>query len=51
MAPDTTANVKIVLAKSYSAQAAGTIARPLGVIAARPRGVEAASPAALSGTA
>ena len=38
MAPDTTAKVKMVLAKSYSAQAAGTIARPLGVIAARPRG-------------
>ena len=37
MAPDTTANEKIVLAKSYSAQATGTIARPLGVSPASPR--------------
>jgi hypothetical protein len=37
MAPDTTANEKIVLAKSYRAHEAGTIARPLGVRAASPR--------------
>ena len=37
MAPDTTANEKIVLAKSYSAHEAGTMARPLGVIPASPR--------------
>ena len=37
MAPDTTAKLKIVLAKSYRAHAAGTIARPLGVRPARPR--------------
>ena len=37
IAPDTTAKLKIVLAKSYSAQDAGTIARPLGVIPPRPR--------------
>ena len=37
MAPDTTANEKIVFAKSYSAQDAGTIARPLGVSAPSPR--------------
>ena len=38
IAPDTTAKLKIVLAKSYRDQAAGTIARPLGVRPARPRG-------------
>ena len=37
MAPDTTAKLKIVFAKSYRAHAAGTMARPLGVRAARPR--------------
>ena len=37
IAPDTTANEKIVLAKSYSAQETGTIARPLGVSPASPR--------------
>ena len=37
MAPDTTANEKIVLAKSYRAHEAGTMALPLGVIAASPR--------------
>ena len=37
MAPDTTAKLKIVLAKSYRAHDAGTMARPLGVRAPRPR--------------
>ena len=37
IAPDTTANEKIVLAKSYSAHETGTIVRPLAVIPARPR--------------
>ena len=37
IAPDTTANEKIVFAKSYSAHEAGTIARPVGVSPARPR--------------
>jgi hypothetical protein len=37
IAPETTANEKMVFAKSYSAHDAGTIARPLGVRAARPR--------------
>jgi hypothetical protein len=41
MAPDTTAKLKIVLAKSYRAHEAGTIARPLGVKAARPRALGA----------
>ena len=38
IAPDTTAKLKIVFAKSYSDQAAGTTARPLGVRPARPPG-------------
>ena len=38
MAPDTTAKLKIVFAKSYSDQATGTMARPLGVRPARPPG-------------
>jgi hypothetical protein len=37
MAPDTTAKLKMVFAKSYKAHEAGTIARPLGVRAPRPR--------------
>ena len=36
IAPETTANEKIVFAKSYNAQATGTIVRPLGVSPARP---------------
>src|SRR4051794_10466865 len=39
IAVETTANEKIVFAKSYKAHAIGTIARPLGVSAARPRPV------------
>src|SRR5919106_11997 len=41
IAPDTTAKLKMVFAKSYKDQAAGTIARPLGVRAARPRARDA----------
>ncbi len=41
IAPDTTAKLKIVFAKSYSDQAAGTIARPDGVRPARPRALVA----------
>ncbi len=47
IAPDTTAKLKIVFAKSYRDQAIGTIARPLGVNPARPRAgppVEVAGP-------
>jgi len=40
MAPETTANEKMVFAKSYIAHVAGTIARPLGVMPASPRGPE-----------
>jgi len=36
IAPDTTTKLKIVFAKSYVAQASGTIARPLGVSPASP---------------
>ena len=48
IAPDTTAKLKIVLAKSYSDQATGTIERPLGVSPARPR--RDAEPAGRGGT-
>jgi hypothetical protein len=37
MAPDYDGEAEIVLAKSYSAHDAGTMARPLGVRAPRPR--------------
>ena len=37
IAPDTTANEKMVFAKSYSAHEAGTTARPDGVSPASPR--------------
>ena len=49
IAPDTTANEKIVLAKSYSAHDAGTIARPLGVSAPSPRAVRGADAGPLDG--
>ena len=40
MAPDTTANEKIVLAKSYRAHEAGTMALPLGVSRGKPAGAD-----------
>ncbi len=51
MAPDTTANEKMVLAKSYNAHEAGTIARPLGVSPARPRARPGADPGPWGGAA
>jgi hypothetical protein len=36
MAVETTANEKIVFAKSYTAHAAGSVARPVGLSAPRP---------------
>jgi hypothetical protein len=41
IAPETTAKLKIVFAKSYRDHAVGTIARPLGVRPARPRARDA----------
>ena len=51
MAPDTTAKLKIVLAKSYNDHATGTTARPDGVSPARPPARVAGPPRGASATA